>query len=237
MDTGHAVRNWIGCCCLFLLATPAWAQQDYRVEIEAFAGFTWSDGVPVRPQTISGDAIDEVTPKSGRSYGLGVGVFVSEHVEVGFQFTQQFSALEGTVSSPVQLTNAATREFADMKVNNYHGVFTYNFGFEDSTIRPFWFGGLGVTQYDPDLTVQTLGSQPQSIEGDTRFSTTWGGGVKVYPGSNVGITLTGRWTPTYINSSSGGIWCSPFWPGGCWQTSSSNYSHQLQLAGGVSFRF
>ncbi len=230
-----AVRNWFGCCCLCLLATPAWAQQDYRVEIEAFGGFTWSDGVPISPQTIVDETIDEVAPKSGGSYGLGVGVFLSEQIELGFQFTQQFSVLEATVS-PVASPNAtSTRDLADMKVNNYHGVFMYHYGFEDSTIRPFIFGGVGATQYDPDLTVQTLGSQP--IEGTTRFSATWGGGVKVYPGSNVGITVTGRWTPTYINASPRGIWCSPYWVGGCVQLANSNYSHQFQLAGGVSLRF
>ena len=73
----HSVRSWFGCCCLFLLATPAWAQQDYRVEIEGFGGFTWSDGVQIRPQTIVDETIDEVTPKSGGSYGLGVGVYLA----------------------------------------------------------------------------------------------------------------------------------------------------------------
>ncbi len=233
----NSVRNWFGCCCLFLLATPAWAQQDYRVEIEGFGGFTWSDGVPIRPQTIGNETIDEVAPKSGGSYGLGVGVFLSEYVELGFQFTQQFSVLEATVNGPVVSSLATTtRDVADMKVNNYHGVFIFNYGFEDSTIRPFFFGGLGATQYDPEeLTVQTLGSQP--IEGTTRFSATWGGGVKFYPGSNVGITVTGRWTPTRINASPRGIWCSPSWVGGCVRLANPNYSHQFQLASGVSLRF
>lgn len=43
------------------------------------------------------------------------------------------------------------------------------------------------------------------IDSSTRFSTTWGGGVKVYPGRNVGLKLTARWTPTYIKSDPGGI--------------------------------
>lgn len=229
----HSVRNWFACSCLFLLATPAWAQQEYRVELKGFGGYTWSDGVPVRPQTIAGETIDRVTPKSGQSYGLGVGVFLSEQAEVGFQFTRQSSVLQGRVSGSVVLP--LTRDFADMKVYNYHAVFTYNHGFDDSPIRPFIFGGLGATHYDPDRTAPSQGNQP--IEGDTRFSAIWGGGVKVYLDEHLGVTFTGLWTPTYINSSPAGTWCSGYWPGGCWQLTNSNYSHQFQLAGGASLRF
>ena len=118
-----------------------------------------------------------------------------------------------------------------MKVNNYHGIFTYNFGYEDSMTRPFIFGGLGATNWTPG-DVEGL-----SIESATKFSTTWGGGVKVYPIQNVGVQVMGRWTPTYVKSDPGGLWCSPYWGWGCYVLSEPDYSNQLELSGGVTFRF
>ena len=75
------------------------------------------------------------------------------------------------------------------------------------------------------------------IESSTRFSTTWGGGVKAYVSDNVGFNFTARWVPTYISSDPAGIWCSPYWPGACWVLSEANYSNQFDLSGGVNFRF
>ena len=77
----------------------------------------------------------------------------------------------------------------------------------------------------------------RDIESTTKFSTTWGGGVKAYPSPNVGIKVMGRWTPTYIKSDPGGIWCSPYWPWGCYVLEETDYSNQFELSGGVSFRF
>ena len=73
------------------------------------------------------------------------------------------------------------------------------------------------------------------VESRTRFSFTWGGGVKVYPSEHFGFRLTGKWTPTYINSDPAGIWCSPFWE--CFQLTSANYSNQFELVGGGTARF
>jgi len=155
-----------------------------------------------------------------------VRAILTEQAEVGFQFGQQFSTLELTATQPIGKVDAT-----DMTVNKYHGLFTYNWGFGDSTLRPFFFGGLGATHYSPD---PIMGIE---VESSTRFSTTWGGGVKYYATDNLGFNFTGRWTPTYINSDPGGIWCSPYWPGACWVLSDANYSNQFEMSGGVNIRF
>ena len=201
---------------LVVMAVPAWAQQDYRVEISAFGGYTFSEGVPVSPAEVDGEIFDQITPVSGGSYGMNASFFFSEQSSFGFQFAQQLSALEGK--------GRTKREFVDMKVNIYHGIFTYNLGYGDDPLRPFIFGGLGATQYSPG------DFEGQPVAGETRFSTTWGGGVKYYASDNVGFNFTARWVPTYINSSPGGIWCNPWWPGGCYQLTNSNYSNQFELA-------
>ena len=151
---------------------------------------------------------------------------MTEQAQVGFQFGQQFSTLRLKVLPPVGSVDAT-----DMKVNNYHGVFTYNFGYGDAAVRPFIFGGLGATHYSPD---DIMGF---NVESSTRFSSPWGAGEKVYANDNVGLHFTERWVPTYINSDPGGIWCSPYWPGQCWVLSNANYSNQFDISGGVNFRF
>ncbi len=212
---------------LATLASPVWAQPNPRVEISVNGGYTLSEGIPVNAETVLGLLIDRVTPKSGGSFGILANFFAGEQAQVGFQYSQQFSTFELEPTAGL----GGKIDLADMKVRNYHGIFTYNWGFSDSPVRPFFFGGLGATQYSPD---DVMGN---GIDSNTRFSTTWGGGVKVYANDHVGFNVTGRWVPTYINSDPGGIWCSPYYPFGCWVVSSANYSNQFDLSGGLTFRF
>ncbi len=217
-------RVWLG-LGIALLAAPAFAQSDARVEISVNGGYTLSEGVDVSDQTVVGLIISEVNPKSAGSYNINASFFMSEQAQVGFLFGQQFSTLE------LKTTLGTKHDAADMTVNNYHGIFTYNFGYSDSQLRPFIFGGLGATNYSPS------DADGFPIESNTRFSTTWGGGGKFYATDNVGFNFTARWVPTYINSSDAGIWCSPYWPGGCWVLQEANYSNQFDLSGGVNFAF
>ena len=118
-----------------------------------------------------------------------------------------------------------------MDINNFHGIFTYNFGDEDSDIRPYLFGGLGATHYDPGNI------EGNSSKSSTRFSTTWGGGVKIFTSEHFGFRGGVRWTPTYITSTSSGIWCDPWYPWVCWHVSNDQFSHQFELGGGIIARF
>ncbi len=209
---------------LLVVNSAMWAQQ--RVEITTFVAYTISEGIDFSAADIgSGTTVTRLTPKSGVSYGFQADVLASEHFAIGFQFNDQLSKLEAGIQG------GGKTELTDMGVRNYHGVFTINFAEEEARVRPFFFGGLGATQYSPD---DIMGN---SIQTTTRFSTTWGGGVKTYFSDHIGFRFTGRWTPTYINSDPVGIWCSPFWAFGCWVVSESNYSHQFELSAGVSFRF
>ena len=59
--------------------------------------------------------------------------------------------------------------------------------------------------------------------------------MKIYPADgNIGIKLAARWTPTYIKSDPGGVWCDPFW--GCFTTGNPQYSNQFEFSGGLSVR-
>jgi hypothetical protein len=210
---------------LGLTATTALGQ-DKRFELIPWIGFTASSGVDIRNQDI-GDAriINYLAPKSGMSYGGLVNYMLSENFSIGFLINQQRSNLEGVIQGGEKI------EFTDMSVNNYHGVFTYNAGDEDSEIRPYFLFGLGATQYRPSDI------EGQSVDSRTRFSPTLGGGVKFFPSDHVGFQAGARWTPSYIKSDPGGVWCSPWWPWQCWVLANDHFSHQGEFSGGIIFRF
>ncbi len=209
---------------LAAFVSPSLAQ-DSRVEINPFLGYTFSEGVDVNQNTVIGIVVDEVHPTSAFSWGVQIGVFATENAEIGFLFSDQDSRLE------LKAAGGLSEEVADLAVRNYHGVFTYNWGEERSTTRPFLFAGLGATSYSFG---QVDGFD---IDNESRFSWTWGGGVKVYPGRSVGFSAMARWTPTYIKSDPAGLWCSPYWPGGCWVIQDTDYSNQFEFTAGLLLRF
>ena len=215
---------------LVVLAASTATAQEARVEVTGLIGYTFSEGIKTDPGMFISELVEKVNPTSGLAFGAGVGFFLTEQVQVGFQWSQQNSALE---LDPVGAMSK--RDLANMSVNNYHGVFTYLWGYSDTLVRPFILAGFGATNYAPDAIMGN------SVDSQTKYSSTWGGGVKVYPTPRVGVSVTGRWTPTYIKSDPAGVYCSPYWTpyygGGCVALSEADYSNQFELASAISLRF
>jgi opacity protein-like surface antigen len=199
--------------------------QDKKFELNGQLGFTLSEGVNV--DTREGDelGVERLSPKSAFSYGLGVDYYLNENFSIGFVFAREKSVLRAGVADLEGV------DIANMNVNDFHGILTYNFGAEDDQIRPFVFAGLGATSYSPDSI------DGNRIEGATKFSTTWGGGVKYFIREDIGIKAGVRWTPTRIGSESGGLFCSSYWPWECWTVENPNFSHQFEFSFGVVGRF
>ena len=121
-----------------------------------------------------------------------------------------------------------------MAVTSYHGYFGYNWGDPDAVVRPFFFGGLGATNFG-EVTGTILGAT-RTIGSETQFSTTWGAGVKIYPRRRFRIT---RWRA--LDAHLHQVRCrrlvvrSLVWS--AIVVGNAQYSNQLQLNGGLSFRF
>ncbi len=210
---------------LFFVFSLQGLAQDKKIEVAPYIGYTFSEGVDVDVAVSPGDEVylvNRISPTSGFTWGFTVDYLVGENFAVGFLYSDQSSTLEARVQGGEKLS------VVDQNLRNYHGIFTYNLGDEDSPMRPFFFGGLGATQY---ATKETNGL---TVDGGTKFSTTWGGGVKFYFHENVGVKAMARWTPTYIKSDAGGWWCGWY---GCWVLSNPNYSNQFEMSAGVVFRF
>ena len=227
-----------------LAGSAAWAQ-DPRFEIGGRLGWTFSDGVSGgRVEGEDGNLYDRVDPQDSLSYGAQIGFFVTPRMEVGLLWDRQDSKLK--------VSGTRTVEIDDLAVSNYHVYFAFNMCGYDDAVRPYVLGGFGATSYG-DISF-AAGGQERQIKSQSKFSTTWGLGVKVYLSRNLGLNLGARWTPTYIwysasvrggtsNTRGTGWWCQPEFAElagprwGCYAAGEGQYSNQFELSGGVSLRF
>jgi hypothetical protein len=201
-------------------------KQPPRFEVGARVGWTWSDGVGLRGVVAAdGNIYDQIEPVDSLSWGFTLGYIVTPRFEIEFLFDRQATTL--------QVSGTNTVDVADITVGNYHGVVSYHFRSLAVPVRPYVIGGFGFTTY-PSLPFTTPAGESREIGGDNRLTATFGGGMKVYKGQ-VGARLEARWTPTYIKSQYTGWWCDEYW--GCYLTEKSQYSNQIELSGGVTFRF
>jgi len=210
---------------LSLAAVPAFAQ-DPKAEIGVSFGWSFADGVSGNSVFVPGaGTFNRIDPKDSMIWGIDVGFFIGPNAEVGFLYTNQPTTLE--------IGGTDTRDVGDMTLSGYHGTYTYNFGEPDANVRPYFMAGLGATTFGgvDYTTVNRTGTTASA----TRFSSTWGAGVKVGGASKVGGKFGVRWTPAYIKSDADGYWCDPYW--GCYVTGDAQYANQLTLDAGVTFKF
>ena len=213
---------------LFLLVgvAPAFAQP--KMEVTAYYGWTFSDGVS-GATIVAGDghAYNRIDPKDSSSIGFSAAALVGEEgkAEVGFMYGHQFSNMV--------LGGTTDKELGSWGINSYHGFFGYNFAEHDAKVVPFFYGGLGASSYSEEPV--TIAGVTHNVSGETKFSTTWGGGVKYFVNPKVGIRAAASWTPTYVKSDPGGWWCDPYW--GCYLVGNAQYSNQFTLSGGIALRF
>ena len=214
--------------CSTLVAVSAWAQ---RTEGSVNIGYGANDGISSESRFLFGQVYDTAGVGNGTSYNVTLGVFATRGIEFEFLFARQDTDL--SADGP-----GGTLPITRTAVYNYMGNVVYNWGDEDSVLRPFVFGGLGATHYSfgEFLLPQPLQSRRFRIDdSETRFSSTIGGGLKFYFTRYVGAKVAVRVTPTYVTSTPGGVWCDPFY--GCWPITDDHYSTQFDTSVGVTFRF
>ena len=56
---------------LVLVAPFAWAQDEYKIELTPYIGYTFSEGVDITPTHIGGgEVVNRISPTSGLAYGF-----------------------------------------------------------------------------------------------------------------------------------------------------------------------
>lgn len=211
--------------CFGILVLAASAVEAQVIEIGGHAGYTLTEGIEFNGlQGLDGNTYTSAEPTDAFSWGLTIGARMAQGYGIGFLYDRQESELE--ISGPLVRKNLGS-----MAIDNYHGVMSFDYPMpQNPAVAAFLFFGLGATHY-AGVTVNNT-----ETAGETQFSTTWGGGFKFRPGEGpVGFRAAIRWTPTYIKSDAGGVWCDPYW--GCSSYSDPDYSHQVEFAGGLTYMF
>ena len=220
------LRKFILAAAFAMAASGAYAG-DSRAEASLNLGYTGSNGIQsteVNPNA----AFFEVRPKSSWFWGVDLGYFVNDRFEVGALYAIQKSGLQYTTP----------KGFKDVgegfDVQNIMGTFTFNTGDHRSRRRFYLLGGLGATRFGNVTIIADDGSISQ-VGGKSKFATTWGGGVKMYPSDRIGWKLGIRWTPTNLGETAEEWICGST---ACAATgTNTQYSHQVEFSGGVTIRF
>ena len=156
------------------------------MELSGTAGWTFSDGVSGGTTTVNGEDFSRIDPKDAFSWGAADRLL--RDAERRDRRAVQLAVDEARDLRARQHARARRRE--DLQLPRLRRL-------QLRRVRrrgpPYFLGGLGATQYG---TVNVnIGGVQRDIGGNTKFSTTWALGVKLYPSKSVGIRLEGRWTP------------------------------------------
>ncbi len=208
------------------VAAPVDAQttSPKHYEVQGFGGVTFGGGISGNPVITPSGMFDTITVKSGGSFGASFGVVMANGGEIGFQWGHQMSKLG--------VKGVTSVEIGNMSIDHYHAYVAYN-AMPHSKVRPYVSVGFGATDYG---TVPFVGAnQSGEIPGPVRFSFTVGAGFKAWANEKVAFRAGLQWMPTYITSGADGWWCGNYW--GCYVQSDMKFSNQVELSGGVVFRF
>ena len=195
-------------------APMAWAQRG--IELTPFFGGQLNSGLD-----LSTGHYSHMDVQNGLNFGASASYLIGTHAGVEFMWNHnQAGALAQSSGTP------------DLKVFNLHsnqylGDFLLHFNDRDSRLRPFVLFGAGATNLAPDRS---------GVNSITRFAWVFGGGVKYNLNKHLGIRLQAKWSPTYINTITEGIWCDPFWAG-CWSKGDSVFLNEIDGTVGLTFRF
>jgi opacity protein-like surface antigen len=208
--------------------------QQKRVELSAAAGYSLATGFDVGARSLGGITVATVGMNSGFSYNFEGDYLIGPNFGIGFLFSRQESELTARGFTPARAPKTVT--IAEMPTYHYQFPLTYNFFERDATIRPFVFGGIGWTQFSPGNSRVNVpgGNTSVDLDNKSRFAGTFGGGVKFFVTPAFGVKVSGRWTPTAVNSKTEGIWCNAYY---CASSVDYKFSNQGEFSGGLFVRF
>jgi opacity protein-like surface antigen len=206
-----AAIAWI----VVVAAPTAWAQRG--IEVTPFIGGQFNSGLD-----LSTGLYDRIDVQNGLNFGVSAGYSVGKYTAVEFMWNHNHA---DTLAQPI--SGGADQKLFGLNTNQYLGDLLVHFKDSESRLQPFVLLGAGVTNLAPDR------SQVSSI---TRFAWVFGGGVKYNFSKHLAVRFQAKWSPTYINATTEGVWCNPFWAG-CWAKGDSVFLHEIDGTVGLTLRF
>jgi opacity protein-like surface antigen len=185
-----------------VFAVPeAWAQ---KFELAPFAGYRTGGSFTAEAEEPMKITVDGVP-----TYGFVAGVGLDESWQIEFIWSRTETQME---ERPPDFASPATKLF-DTNIDVYHVNLLWQYGLAQDRFRPFAFGGLGATHFQPE----------GDFSSETRFSLGFGGGIKLFFSDNFGIRFQGRLIPTLMQADSE-IYCRPHRP--CYRIYDDTYLFQ-----------
>jgi opacity protein-like surface antigen len=206
---------WAAIAWTVIVAPTALAQKG--IEITPFIGGQINTGLD-----LSTARFNRLDVQNGLNYGVSAGYLIGKYA--GIEFTWGHNQAD-TLAQPIG--GGADLKVFSLSANQYLGYYVLHFKDRESRLRPFVLFGAGATNLAPDR------SHVNSI---TRFAWVFGGGVKYNFSKHLGARLQAKWSPTYINTTTEGVWCNPFWFG-CWSKGDSVFLKEFDGTAGLTFRF
>jgi opacity protein-like surface antigen len=207
-----------------LLAAIAWtvvgaptARAQRGIEVTPFIGGQINGGL-----NLSTALYNRLDVQNGLNFGVSAGYLIGKYSGVEFIWNHNQA---DTVAQPIG--GGANRKVFGLNTNQYLGDFVMHFKDRENRLRPFVLFGAGAANLAPDRS---------HVDSITRFAWVFGGGVKYSFSKHLGVRLQAKWSPTYINTTTEGVWCDPFW-GGCWSKGDSVFLNEIDTTAGLTFRF
>lgn len=167
-----------------LAASPASAQ---RVEIVPLTMAALTSAAKIENKTLG---IYQLEIDGGFTYGAQFAYLISTHTAVEAWWTWQDTGMK--LGTP---TSAAILYYMD--VSQIDTNFVYTLGPVTQRLRPYVFGGVGVTS----MTAA-------GMDTDSAFAWNVGAGVKYFPYRHIGVRFDARYKPAQLNTSSA-AYCAP----------------------------
>lgn len=213
---------WIG--ALFLLAGAPCAHAQYNfgyshrnIEITPFAGgrFFGKIDLPTDP------TYDYLKIDNNYDYGVMGDVDLIGPLQAEFMWSREPTTLEAHV-----FANGSLSPYGNATLDNYQWSLVYQLRDSSAKFRPYLAGGIGFTHWGKGAGV--------TLPFNNTVGFNLGGGVKYFFVKHVGMRIDFRWLPSRTTSQLA-EYCDPFF--GCYAANQNNYAQQVQLNGGLIFRF
>jgi opacity protein-like surface antigen len=191
--------------------------QPRDVDITGFGGgrFFGKIALPTDP------TFDYLKIDNNYDYGLMADIGLVGPLQAEFMWSRQPTSFEAH-----DFSNGSFSPAGDSTLDDYQFSLLYQMGDSSAKLRPYFGGGVGFTHWGSAAKI--------GLPFTNTVGFNLGGGVKYYFVKHFGMRLDFRWMPTRTTSQLA-QYCDPFY--GCYAANQNNYAEQIQLNGGLVFRF
>ncbi len=221
-------KVWLYLPLLIAIGSSVGRAGDFkRFEFQPFGGFTASGRIPL----IADDNVQHGSIHVKSSYNVGATFAVNFNTLDAVEALWKRQFTEGRLPEEIVVPLSSGNSCAfSLHIDQIHCNFLHHYEIADPRAMPYVIGSLGVTTYHANRIGQR--------DSRSYFSFALGGGIKYFLTTHIGFRGEARWSPTLVSASDSSFWCSIGGSGAaCVIHLKAALQHQLDLTGGIVFRF